>query len=497
MRVQDTSEPYFDPLTGDFRIESHYHSNVATSRKNTFVGRWAAATYRIEASGELWKYSADYLRTLESKMVSKGGVATRVPAPDLLAWLYRRTPIAPHSSVEDLTARFIHEFKLSSVEFETLFSRAPLDGRPDGHAFFSDHQILPALEVAAVTDGDRFDLTVTLDALEPAEEDTVKLPDIVELIAHGRGQLVLQGPPGTGKTYMARRAAAVLLGLDPDTAGDPDALDGFLEERQLGNLPAGSGLADAAKSAGGAWEIVQFHPSYSYEDFVRGITVTLEGDRPVFRNEDRIFGILARLSVEVDVPLVLIIDEINRGDLSKVLGELIYALEYRGTAIRSMYEVNKSALITVGDNLKIIATMNTADRSIALIDYAIRRRFDFVELVPDRQALEEVVKGGGLASTATRVMELYDKVQTLYPDGSDFAVGHSYFMAKDTGVLARQVVFQVLPLLAEYAKEGILRQATSIPLEGWPGEGLSLHPQRPFELVTEIKTWLDGGEPLS
>ena len=184
-------------------------------------------------------------------------------------------------------------------------------------------------------------------------------------------------------------------------------------------------------------------------------------------------------------------DEINRGDLSKVLGELVYALEYRGQAVRTPYEVDGSALLTVGKNLLILATMNTADRSIALIDYAIRRRFDFVDIQSSPEVLATLLAQGNLKTFAQRILALYQEVATLSGLNKDYAVGHTYFLGDTIEQVASRVVFQVLPLLVEYQKEGLISAESHLTLAGWLGKtGLPLTHSRPFELAAELVDWL-------
>ena len=157
---------------------------------------------------------------------------------------------------------------------------------------------------------------------------------------------------------------------------------------------------------------------------------------------------------------VLIIDEINRANLSAVLGELIYALEYRGEKVRSMYNVDgDDGAIILPPNLYIIGTMNTADRSVGHIDYAIRRRFAFVDVLP-RDLSQEL--GDKFHQ------ELYNKVQALFDDHispefdkKDVRLGHSYFIDKSNegGSIAIRLEYEIKPILKEYIKDGILKEA--------------------------------------
>ena len=150
---------------------------------------------------------------------------------------------------------------------------------------------------------------------------------------------------------------------------------------------------------------------------------------------------------------VLIIDEINRANLSAVLGELIYALEYRGEAVQSMYSIEGDSSLTLPPNLYIIGTMNTADRSVGHIDYAIRRRFAFVNILP-KDLTNEL--GNNFAKS------LFDKVANLFKDNlspefkkEDVQNGHSYFITKHTPINIRWE-YEIKPILLEYVKDGVL-----------------------------------------
>lgn len=153
---------------------------------------------------------------------------------------------------------------------------------------------------------------------------------------------------------------------------------------------------------------------------------------------------------------VLVVDEINRANLSSVLGELIYALEYRGEKVESMYEVSDSYELMLPPNLYIIGTMNTADRSVGHIVYAIRRRFAFMNVMPQDLSAE---LGGKFHK------DLYEKVSNLFKtnlspefEKKDVQLGHSYFIDKsdEGGSINIRLEFEIKPVLLEYVKDGIL-----------------------------------------
>lgn len=261
-----------------------------------------------------------------------------------------------------------------------------------------------------------------------------KMNTIIDLIKYKK-QIILQGPPGTGKTYSAKKMAFELLGGD-------------IPER---------------------YKLIQFHPSYTYEDFVRGIVSEIDEDGNIFyQAKNKIIAEFAETAAASEENHVLIIDEINRANLPSVLGELIYALEYRNEPVQSMYDIDGDNAITIPDNLFIIGTMNTADRSVGHIDYAIKRRFAFVDVFPNAEVIN-TVKGKELFN---RVANLFVKVKDGININSDFLasdfdfkevqLGHSYFLLKEAtpeeqkAELEMRLKYEIIPILNEYVKDGLL-----------------------------------------
>lgn len=381
------------------------------------------------------------------------------------------------------------------------------------------------------------------------ENEIQKYTDLL----HYKPQIILQGPPGTGKTREAKCIAKALLGL-----GENDSLE---DNEQF--------------------KLIQFHPSYSYEDFVRGIVAkpNEEGNGIVYTAENKILGTFAKEAFNnwhkaqqstqtlkeeevfeafiehikeelaqsedykyplteavylfdaddkrfkykgdnwevhskglnmkfseikkiidsntterkdiiknynlealtrqmstyflrivekyyefrknykptVDkIPLknyILVIDEINRANLSAVLGELIYALEYREEAVQSMYAIEGENNLILPPNLYIIGTMNTADRSVGHIDYAIRRRFAFVNILP-KDLTNEL--GDQFESVLfAKVTNLFNTNLSSEFKKEEVQLGHSYFITKNTPIGIRWE-YEIKPILLEYVKDGIL-----------------------------------------
>lgn len=254
-------------------------------------------------------------------------------------------------------------------------------------------------------------------------------PDVTAASVHEllkrRRFVVLQGPPGTGKTRLAE-----IVKRD------------FFHSRG---------------------QTVQFHPAVTYEDFVVGLAPEVDGKELSFRVKKG--WLLEAASEAKSGPYVLVVDELNRADLGKVLGEAVYLFESgdvggpNARRVELTHEVDGQRTFAFPENLFILATMNTADRSIAGMDLAVRRRFAFMTLMPSRQVLvDENCPEGALAAfdwlTDVFVEFAPDEALTLMP-------GHSYFIAESDEELRTRFHYELLPLIDEYLRQGFLAQAAS------------------------------------
>lgn len=213
----------------------------------------------------------------------------------------------------------------------------------------------------------------------------------------------------------------------------------------------------------GESKLIQFHSAYTYEDFVRGIvTETTNEGNILYSVQNKVLADFAQKAVDnPNGNYVLIIDEINRANLPSVLGELIYALEYRNEVVTSVYELDGDREIILPKNLYIIGTMNKADRSVGHIDYAIRRRFAFVDVNTDKTIIPKLA------------IDLFNKVESLFTseylssefDIQDVMLGHSYFLANDAKELVFKLEYEIKPILREYLKDGILLQHAKDEIE--------------------------------
>jgi 5-methylcytosine-specific restriction endonuclease McrBC GTP-binding regulatory subunit McrB len=254
------------------------------------------------------------------------------------------------------------------------------------------------------------------DRLEEVAEKLFVTPEFVRqietLLRHKR-QVIFYGPPGTGKTFVARELARYWAGSSDNVT------------------------------------IVQMHPSYAYEDFVEGYRPRLIDGRPGFDLHDGPLKRTANRAAAEPGRQILIIDEINRGNLAKVFGELYFLLEYRNEELSLQYSETPFAL---PENLWIIGTMNTADRSIALVDGALRRRFHFVEFFPDKPPVQGLLRRWQAKRNPalTWVGDLVDKANEMLGQ-RHVAIGPSHFLREDLDEAWVRLIWDhsILPYIEE------------------------------------------------
>ncbi len=268
--------------------------------------------------------------------------------------------------------------------------------------------------------------------------------------------VILQGAPGTGKTYNTAAIALKTLGIgDVDYNNHKDLMSRYKAEQ------------------GKRIFFTTFHQSFDYEDFVEGLKPVVQydaTDSPIGVTYEPKAGIFKEAcEAAANQSVVLIIDEINRGNVSKIFGDLITLLESDKRTggdhpISAKLPYSKDPF-SVPSNLYIIGTMNTTDRSTGTLDYALRRRFAFVTLKADVAVIEKYYAEIGDDALKDVAVALFSDIQKFIENPShlcgdfnldDLMVGHSYFMAKDAEKLRQKIKYEVIPLIEEYINDGIL-----------------------------------------
>lgn len=296
---------------------------------------------------------------------------------------------------------------------------------PNGSLFKLDKDEYNAIldiirEENPVAKNENIDSYTKEDFLNDVYISSEKYDSLVSLLNH-KLNVILQGAPGVGKTYAAKRLAYSIMGKKDDSK----------------------------------IEFVQFHQNYSYEDFIMGYKPN--GDS--FKLTNGIFYNFCKKAESNPIEkYFFIIDEINRGNMSKIFGELLMLIEkdYRGTKATLAYN---GLPFSVPDNLYVIGMMNTADRSLAMIDYALRRRFSFCDMEPGFTSdgfvkYQKSFENETLDALVDKVKELNTAISKDSSLGKGFCIGHSYFCGHenetDDNWLSEIVEYDIIPMISEY-----------------------------------------------
>jgi len=387
----DAVKPYFNPITLRRAEAGFPHSNAATIRKNTFQNKWKGAERSVTGDGENWQLSGNYADIFRTNVLTKSGVVTRAPVVDLAVVLFRSESFDDADDARALERRFKDRFPQQEVDYDKLFEFIAEDRdrifAPDTVSQDYEAAIKSALVEDVKTAAEIPEVAappISLDLSDPI------LLQVQQLLTFGSSGIILTGAPGTGKSYYAKRIATHLV-KTPKT-------DIFR---------------------------VQFHPSYGYEDFVEGYRPN-ESAVSGYKIVDKTFIDACERARAVQAEnglVVLIVDEINRGDPARVFGELLTYIErnYRDDAFILPFSGRE---FRIPNNLVLIGTMNPYDRSVAQVDAAFVRRFDHIEVSPSREVVETLLDGKSFTpEQVTEIGTWFETVQKMVP----FGLGHSFF----------------------------------------------------------------------
>ncbi|MBU9556490.1 AAA family ATPase [Burkholderia multivorans] len=358
------------------------------------------------------------------------------PPRDWFFYTYRNTIAQVDPETEDGRRLIEFTFKGASQDYAWFLAQ------PYWKEKYGDHvDLVPAnneTEAASIEDEEEVTEAVTpsytVDQII-ADGCFLSADELATILARWRTKknLILQGPPGTGKTWLAKRLGFALVGSD-----DRDATRSRLR-------------------------IVQFHPSLAYEDFVRGWRPAGNGQLALV--DGILMQAIQAAESEPDLPFVLVIEEVNRGNPAQIFGEMLTLLEaskrHRSEAMELAYRKEAGERIHVPDNLYVIGTMNVADRSLAIVDLALRRRFAFIDLEPRFDSPWRAwcawrgLEDGLIAEIERRIVDLNKKIETTVSLGPQFRIGHSYLTPDGTiddgaAWFQAKVETEIGPLLDEY-----------------------------------------------
>lgn len=270
-------------------------------------------------------------------------------------------------------------------------------------------------------------------------------PGRIQSVLERKGQVILYGPPGTGKTYWAELAvndlaAVSAFGKKYEDLEEQEKLVVTGDDQRLGTV-----------------RLCCFHPAYGYEDFLEGYRPHLVNGQMSFELRDGVFKKLCKDAIQTpERNFYLIVDEINRGDIPRIFGELLTTLEKDKRGKRIVLPVSQQ-VFKVPRNVYLVGTMNTADRSISLLDAALRRRFGFIEMMPDGAVFKNANVGG--IPLAAWFNALNERIREhVGRDARNLQIGHSYLLQqgspiKDIADLKRLIRDDIIPLLEEYCYE--------------------------------------------
>lgn len=363
-------------------------------------------------------------------------IKTRFPLKFFYMWAKKDKVLHPLSLLgfRQLIKQLDQERRLENSDYEDFVERWPE---------ISKNIFKNVIDKEEPSSQEISELSKLIAIMTLSDADTSNIYELLQIPNHA---VILYGPPGTGKTFKAEQVAKKLLTGDENYANDK------FESYRFSN-------PQRDHDGAGFYELVQFHPNYAYEDFMGGIQPNLTDDQTIAYQLQP--GIFKRICDEADKlgdkKFIVIIDEINRADLSAIFGELMYALEKRGKPV----DIPHFGEFRIPENVYIIGTMNNLDKSLTTFDLALRRRFGFYKMEPDMSVLNDILEDQmdeeSLKNYINKCEELNEEIQMQLELSSEYKIGHAYF-GKIGDLLSNGVdqpreklwIYHLKPLLEEY-----------------------------------------------
>ncbi len=384
---------YIEPLLEQLKPSDYYHRSPASIRDRTFWRSWQAADF-TQATNE-WTLKPNWSEIFDRKVLARAGVSYRVPVIDVAVFLFRMDEFPDDADASTLEARFKATFHLGTADYNRVFELTPenpenifTDAKPTIEAMRT--AIVEAVVPASSTLPAPVEPEPPPTTLDDNDRHLIEVRKLLNLSSSG---IILRGPPGTSKTWYAKQIARRLV------------VDSKADIFQI-----------------------QFHPGYGYEDFVEGYRPSQETVSG-FKIVPRIFLAARERALKIATPVVLIIDEINRGDPARVFGELLTYMEHGYRNVEFTAALSGNA-ITVPSNLIVLGTMNAYDRSTVQFDIALVRRFDQIDLEPDGEIVDLFLSTSEerptefTADQVARIVTWFDALQQIL---KPIGIGHTYF----------------------------------------------------------------------
>ena len=428
-------------------VTNNYPHQIAQFLKSCYSNKSFEDCIKDSKIVLTWK-TTSYLEEDDYFIASQNRLETRFPPKFLWMWAKKETVMHPISLMafrNFLNTEYgkivLESFEDKSYTPENV-TNMEFDKFRDAWKNISD-KILNDLKIDK-SNADHISKISKLISEITIEEIDIK--NISDLLTTGNKAVILWGPPGTGKTYESMKVVEELLNIE-EISEDKNKQEKYVEDNYLFSKD------NMNRNDKGYYEIIQFHPNYTYQDFIGGISPKLDdkGTKEVsyFLRDGKFKKFCDEASKNNNKKFIFIIDEINRAELSAVFGELLFALEYRGKSI----DIPHFGNFTIPENIYIIGTMNNVDKSLVTFDLALRRRFGFFKLMPkleviynvlseivEKESLEKYVEkckqlnilvsksNNKITNDDTLVLASIDYKKLLLELGEDYQIGQAYFL---------------------------------------------------------------------